>query len=115
MGGSIGALIFSIETVHDFSMLPNIARVVTSTLMLVFSLDLLRISLSYQKYSRKAATIERQAERLLRDGTVDVIQAIKLMQDYHLAHAEAPMNPHWMWSSMRDDLDELWQAYRRRE
>ena len=115
IAGSFGVLILSIETIRSFDVLSNVGRVVTSAIMLVFSLDLLRTCLAYYKYSRQAAVIEERAERMLCEKTVDEVQAIKLMRDYHLAHAEAPMNPNWVWKLMRDDLNELWKTYRRRQ
>ncbi len=112
--GSIVALIASIETIRSFDMLSSIGRVVTSALMLIFSLDLIRTALAYYKYSRKAALIVERAERLLEEDTADMINAITLMQDYHLAHAEAPMSPSWMWKRARSVLNEMWQTYLQR-
>jgi hypothetical protein len=111
IAGSIVALIVSIETIRSLDVLSSIGRVVTSALMLIFSVDLIRTARSYYKYSRKAAIIVERAERLLEEDTADMISAITLMQDYHLAHAEAPMNPGWMWKRARLVLNEMWQTY----
>jgi hypothetical protein len=113
--GSFAVLILSIETIKDYDALSNVARVITSTIMVLFSLDLLRTSLAYYKYSGQAAMVEELAGRLLSEDTANEIKAIKLMQQYHLAHAAAPMNPNWLWKLMRDDLNELWDTYRRQK
>lgn len=111
---STSTFILSIEAIKSFNVLSNISRVVTSLLMLIFSLDLLRMAYSYWKYSEKASSIEEQAERLLNDVAITESQAIKLIQEYHLAHVQAPLNPSWIWKLMRNDLNELWAAYRQK-
>jgi len=113
--GSLVALIVTIETAQTYTAQLNIGRTITSTIMLVFSLNLLRTALGYYSYSQKAAKIEERAELLLSSKKIDLIEAIKLMNDYHLAHAEAPMNPGWLWSIKQEDFNELWKTYRRQE
>jgi len=82
--------------------------------MLVFSLDLLRVSSSYYRFSTKAAQVEERAEQLMGDKKQDLIEAIKLMQQYHLARATAPTIHSWIYQLKRNDLNEMWQTYRRR-
>jgi len=111
--GSLSVLIISIETIKDFDVLSNMGRAVTSAVMLVFSLDIARIANAYKKYSGKAASIESETIRLLKNPNIMTVDAIKIVQEYHLAHAEAPMVPQWLWKLMRKDLDVTWQKYRR--
>ncbi len=113
--GSFAVLLMSIATIKDYDALSNVARVITSTIMLIFSLNLARTALAYYKYSTQAVIVEEQAGRILSEHTANEIEAIKLMQQYHLAHAAAPMNPNWLWKLMRDDLNELWETYRRQQ
>jgi hypothetical protein len=111
--GSFAVLIVSIETIRDFDVLTNMGRAATSAVMLIFSLDIARTANAYHKYSEKAASIESESLRLLKTPHIKPLDAIKIMQDYHLAHAEAPMNPQWLWKLMRDELNRTWQEYRR--
>jgi hypothetical protein len=111
--GSFAVLIVSIETVRNFDVLTNMGRAATSAVMLIFSLDIARTAHAYRKYSEKAASIESESIRLLKMPKINTIDALKIMQEYHLAHAEAPMNPQWLWKLMRDDLNRTWQEYRR--
>lgn len=112
---SLVALLVSIETIQNFDILSNIGRVVTSTFMLVFSLGLIRFALDYYRFGAKAAQMEEQIEHLLASGSDDTMQAIKVMHEYQLARAMAPLLPGWLWRLMRDDLNKLWQEYRRRD
>lgn len=109
---SIVVLIISIESIKNLNMLSNIGKVVISTLLLIFTLDLFRVSRAYHIYSQKAAWIEKQAEILLDTQNVDLVHAIRLLKDYHLAHAESPLNPNWIWKSMQSNLNRLWIEYR---
>ncbi len=108
-------LIISIETIRNFDTLVSIGRVVTATIMLIFSLGLVRLTLGYYDFSAKAAQLETQIENLLKSDNCDDVQAIKVMHDYQLARASAPLLPGWVWKLMRDDLTDLWRKYRRRD
>lgn len=110
--GSFFVLSVSIETVKNFDVLTNMGRAITSAVMLIFSLDLVRIARSYKKYSDQSASIEASAQILLNSKKIEMVDAIKLIQEYHLAHAEAPMNPQWLWKLMRDELNVIWREYR---
>ena len=109
---SLVVLIISIQTIQNFDVLSNIGRIVTATVMLIFSLSLIRMTIGYYKFSQISARIEEQAEQLLNNGSNDSVQAVKVMNEYHLARATAPMIPTWVWKWMRNDLYELWKSYR---
>jgi hypothetical protein len=108
----LGVLLVSVQTVTGSHTLANIGRVVTSALMLVFSLELFRFVVSYYGFSRKAAQIEEKIENLIKLQTLDDIAAIKIVQEYHIARASAPLIPSWVWKQMRNDLNEMWKKYR---
>jgi hypothetical protein len=110
---SLGALLVSIETIHNFDVLSNIGRVVTSTFMLIFSLGLIRFIFGYYQFSSQASRVETQAARLLELDSVNQDQAIKLIYEYQLSRAVAPLLPSWLWKLLRNDLNSLWQEYRR--
>lgn len=109
---SIGALLVSIETIQNFDVLSNIGRVVTSTFMLTFSLGLIKFMLGYYQFSASAAQIVEQAGYLLESDGDNSGQAIKVMYEYQLARAAAPLLPSWLWKLMRHDLNDLWKMYR---
>jgi len=111
---SFALLIVSIETIRNFDVLSNIGRVVTSTIALIFSFGLFRLTAGHYGFSRKAAQVEKEADLLLRYGYVDSVQALKAAHEYQLARATAPLIPTWVYNSMRSELDDLWVRYRRR-
>jgi len=108
----IGVLLLSIQTIGNINTLASIVRIVTSSLMLVFSLNLFRSVLSYYGFSHKAAQIERTIESLLASQNLETPDVIKIMNEYHLARAAAPLIPSWLWERMRAELNETWRKYR---
>lgn len=109
---SIIVLLFCVQTLGNINNLTSIGRIVTSTLMLVFSLSLFRSVVGYFDFSNKAERIEKSVENLLASQHLDDSEAIKIMNEYHLARAAAPLIPSWLWKSMRPSLNEMWQKYR---
>jgi hypothetical protein len=107
--------LLSIETAKNYDLLSNIGRIATALLMLIFSLDLINLSFDYSKFSQRAHAVEERAESLLSAGQIEIVQAIKLMNEYHLARAAAPMVPDFVYGQMRNDLNELWDNYRARK
>lgn len=107
-----GVLLVSIQTVNSSSTLANTGRVVTSALMLVFSLGLFRFVSGYYGFSRKATQIEERIENLITSQNFDSFDAIKATHEYHIARAAAPLIPSWIWRNMQANLNEMWKIYR---
>lgn len=109
---SLVTLVISIETIHNFDVLSNIGRAVTSVVVLVMTLGLIRLTVGYHDFSERSREVEDYAERLLRSKEVDEAQAIKIMHEYQLARAGSPMLPTFVWRMMQPSLDQLWRDYR---
>lgn len=107
-----GVLLVSVQTVSSSNTLANIGRVVTSALMLVFSLGLFKFVMGYYGFSRKAAQIEKEIEVLILSQTLGITEAIKVTHEYQIARAAAPLIPSWVWKLMRPALNEMWKKYR---
>lgn len=110
---SLATLLMSIDAVEDRDVLSSIGRVVTSVLMLVFSLGLVRLTIGYYTFSRKAAQSEQRTASLFSSGC-DEVEAIKAWHEYQTARSAAPLLPSWVWKLMNKDLNLLWTEYRRR-
>lgn len=110
--GSIAILVISIETIRDFDVLASIGRVVTSALVLVFSLSLIRLTYGYYNFHIKASRSEDIARGLLEAKSAEQVQIIKQMYEYQIARAAAPLIPTWLWHARRAELNELWNEYR---
>lgn len=111
---SIVILIFSIQTIKDVDTIASLGKIVTSTLMLIFSLGLLRAVLGYHNFNNNAERIEQKAESLLASSAFEELDAIKVMNEYHIARNSAPLIPSWFWKLKRDNLNEAWKQRRQK-
>jgi hypothetical protein len=109
---AILVLLISVQTIDNTQTLSSLGRVVTSALTLVFSLNLFRSVLGYQSFSIKAGQIEKFAENLLVSSGIQESEAIKLMSEYQLIRASAPLIPTWLWNRMENELNATWKQYR---
>jgi hypothetical protein len=108
---SIALLIASIGTVNNFDTLSSIGRVVTSVLMIVLSLGLIRLTFAYYEFQRKSQRMEERTIEYLKYGCTDV-EAIRLYNDFHLDRALAPLIPDWIYNRNKAHLNEVWKDYR---
>ncbi len=89
-----------------------VAQVVVSVFTLVFVLDVIGAALSYWEFRGQAERTEAGARNLISNGCVDEVSAIKMIQEYHVVRAVAPMIPTAVWKLHRARLDDLWSEYR---
>lgn len=113
VGFSIATMAISINTLKDFDLMSNIARVVTSALMLMFSMDMISLTLRYYEFSSQSGEAERQANEQIASADKDIVPSLKLWQDYHVSRAVAPPIPTWLWRWKRDSLNQIWETCRK--
>ena len=109
---SIVALLWSIETIRSFLVPQNISRVVTATIMLIFSLRFVRLTVDYYNFSRRSQQIESRAEQLVETPKLSEMHVVRLFHEYQLLRATSPLIPTWIWRSMNSELNMLWKNYR---
>jgi hypothetical protein len=110
--GCILLLLTSVHAVKDQAVLSEVGKVVTSAILLIFSLSLLRFTVGYFLFSKKAEKAEERAKTLVATSSVGNIEAIKLWQEYQLARASAPLVPTRIWKLREKRLNALWRDYR---
>jgi hypothetical protein len=112
----LGALTASITTLamvpmqlhKDLTVYSNIARAVTSLLMLIFSLNLVKLTISYYKFSKESARCKDAASAQLTKTGKGLDNAIVTMYEYFLIRSTSPVLPTWLWSRHRDELNALY-------
>jgi hypothetical protein len=112
IAGSLVVILLSLNTINEYDILSGTGRVVTSVLMLVLSLGLIRLTLGYHNFQQKAQRVETRAEELLNSDSSE-IDVIKLYNEYHLDRAAAPLIPDLVWKRNQKNLNVLWENYRR--
>jgi hypothetical protein len=112
IGISVVLLILSLNAVSNPLVMGKIGRIVTSVILLIFSLGLLRFTVGYFKFGKASESVEEAAKALASRVPVDQIAILKLWQEYQLARASAPILPTWIWRKHEKKLNELWANYR---
>jgi hypothetical protein len=84
------------------------AKCVSATLLFLISVGILRAWLSYHRFSQKSEQIDGEASRLLAGAEPDSCDAQRLLAEYQLTRASAPLIPTWVWRIRRDHLNKNW-------
>jgi len=108
---SFAMLIIAIERLTETVALDAVARIVTSVLLLVASLGFLRLIVGYHDLAVRAGRTEDSAERL-KTGAPDATEVSKLLHEYQLSRATAPILPDWVWQLRQVELNALWKNLR---
>lgn len=104
-------LIICIQSINNNDIILSISRIVTSTLMLFFTIGLFRRVIGHYEFSQKASQIELTIEALKKQNFSES-DAIKIMHEYQLARSHSPLIPSFIWKKMRRKLNEMWRQYR---
>ena len=112
VSSSIVLLIVSLNTIANVQVLNQVGRVVTSVILLIFSLGLFRFTLGYYSFARSSERTEEAAKALVAHPPLEHVEVLKLWQDYQLARASAPIIPTWIWKRREEKLNKLWTTYR---
>jgi hypothetical protein len=84
------------------------AKCVSATFTFLISVGVLRQWLSFAEFSKNAGQIEAEAERLSRTEVTE-FEAQRLLTEYWLIRAGAPLIPTFAWKFRRDALNEAWK------
>ncbi|MBO2007825.1 hypothetical protein [Hymenobacter negativus] len=106
---SIAALIVTSREIEEVNIRNNVSKVVTSWLLLVFSLGIFRNAWGYYKMYLRCQKTEDASEHLLRNDNILEADAIKQWYEYQLARSSAPLLPNWLWSIRKSSLDDAWK------
>lgn len=109
--GSFIALITALRNVSDITVRSTVGEVITSLLLLVFSLNLLSLIRKYFAFSQRCSDIEKTIVGHLKTTPNDLVISIKMLHEYQLARASTPLLPSRLFLWMRPDLNELWEKY----
>lgn len=109
---SIVALIISVHTALNVEIRSNIAKVITSTVMLIFTVGLFRLFIAYYNFGKAAEHCEKHVINCLRQNNCSEIDTIKAFNEYHLARNASPLIPTWAWKLKQENLNNLWKEYR---
>lgn len=107
------ALITTIQNAVTQTVANNIAQITITVIVFMFSGGYVRLAFSYHQLAMQTEKIGEESHRLIKETGVSDIQAAKLLHDYQIIRAKAPMLPNWLWQRMEQELNELWQQHQR--
>lgn len=108
VGIAIASLIVTSNEVQNAATRTNIAKVVTSWLLLIFSLGTFKHGWAYYKLVERSERTYTTGEHLLR-GEVAEADAVKQWYEYQIGRASSPLLPEWLWKLKQDGLNDAWQ------
>jgi formate/nitrite transporter FocA (FNT family) len=114
IGGAIisfGILIMAIQATGTHTTQVNVARIVSSVLMLLLSMGIIKLAIGYSSLGKNSTRSEAAAERAL-ETTPDELGAFKVISDYHLSRAVGPIIPTWIWRLREKNLNQTWKELR---
>ncbi len=91
------------------------ARVVSSTLLCIFSLGLLPGIWGFHRFSIKAAEVDSECDRRLSNSQLTEVEALRIVSEYQIARASAPMIPTCVWAWKRDKMNAAFDRYKARK
>lgn len=117
----LSAAVFAVAFVSLFSLTQNVANQAVTTVVaqiaiavvvLMFSGGYARLAFSYSRLASRTERIEEQVDYHLKESDIEVIRVVKLLHEYQIVRAMAPMLPGWIWRRRQSELNELWEQYR---
>lgn len=112
VGIAVVLLLFSATSLSGTPVGIVAAKFVAATMIFLISIGTLRSWLAYAALSQKAGDIDAEADRLLAAGKLDAFEAQRLLSEYQLSRASAPLVPTWVWRLRRETLNKHWELKR---
>lgn len=106
-------LYVSINCNLDQQYIPKVSKIVTSSIMVLFSIGLVKTAMGYFKFHTKSEQIDVCLPDKIKFTTHSVPECIKLWSEYHVARASAPLIPTIIWKWNKDRLNHLWEFHKR--
>ena len=106
---SIVVLMIASQDLNNLSTREGINKVVTSWLLLLFSLGLFRYGWGYFKLRERCIKTEASSLHLLSSGSIVESDAIKQWYEYQIVRSSSPLLPQWLWSVYEASLNDAWK------
>lgn len=111
---SLGLLFYVAVEVPANSAGVYAAKCVSATMLFIMSGGAWRAWQGYRSFSARTKEIDSDAARLADEEAPDICEVQRLLGEYQLARASAPLIPTWVWRLRRHRLDEDHKNFRMR-
>ncbi len=109
---SLGLFVLTLVVFHSMPFQrweATVGRILVTVVALLVAYGYLRIGFQYRSLSSQAERANESASRLLELETLTEIQAIRILHEYQIARAIAPLIPDWLWRRNKTELNNLWE------
>ena len=107
VGVALVALVLTSNEVQNAATRGSVTKVVTSWMLLIFSLGMFKHGWAYYKLAEQSDRTYNTGEHLLRGEVADT-DAVKQWYEYQIGRASSPLLPEWLWKIKQDDLNDAW-------
>jgi hypothetical protein len=105
---SVIILIISSQELNDLNTREGVNKIVTSWLLLLFSLGLSKYGWSYFKLFQRCQKTVSSSTHLLSNNEISESDAIKQWYEYQIVRSASPLLPQWLWWAMESSLNDAW-------
>lgn len=112
---SVATLYVALNCNIDQQYVPKMSKIITSSIMVLFSIGLFRTAIGYFKFHTKSEQIDVCLPDKIKSQTPTIPECIKMWSEYHVARASAPLIPTIIWEKNKDRLNHLWEIHKRGE
>lgn len=112
---SFFALVITLHSATNQPFERNVARAMVSVIAFLFTGGMIKLWLDYRQLNRQANRTEDIACQLLDSAEEpNLVDAARVLNEYHIARASSPLIPDWVFKQSRSNLDDMWKKYRSR-
>lgn len=87
-------------------------KIIAATLLCVFSFNLLPGLWGFHRFAIKAQEVDADCERKLSESEIIPLEAFRLMAEYQIARASAPLIPTFIWKFKKVKLNRAWSRHK---
>jgi hypothetical protein len=106
--GLVVVLLFVVASTAQMESREAASRAVAATFLFLISLGMVKACISYQKFSKKADKADDEATSQLKSESPSDFDALRILSEYQIARASAPMIPTWVWKINKKHLNGNW-------
>ena len=109
---SLGLFVLTLLVFHSLPFQrweATVGRILVTVVALLVAYGYLRLGFQYRSLSSQAEKANDRASQLLELKAVTELEAIRLLHEYQIARAIAPLIPDWLWRRKKTELNQLWE------
>jgi hypothetical protein len=104
-------LVVALQSALSQTSANNVAKITIAIIVFVFSGGYVRLAFDYNQLAQEAGRAEEKACDMQKKSYISEVEAVKLLHDYQIARASAPLLPNWLWRFFGEKWTALWEQH----